>query len=55
MGSGIEERIRALLATHLGEESGTENRRVELSGVTIVELHVERMVVVIDEERRDES
>ena len=55
MGSGIEERIRELLSTHLGEDSSTENRRVELSGVTIVELHVERMVVVIDDERRDKS
>ncbi|MDD2991719.1 MAG: hypothetical protein PHI64_22535 [Zoogloea sp.] len=55
MGSGIEERIRALLSTHLGEDSGTESRRVELSGVTIVELHVERMVVVIDDEPRDKS
>lgn len=55
MGSGIEERIRALLATHLGEEGSAENRRVELNGVTIVELRVERMVVVIDEEHRDKS
>lgn len=55
MGSGIEERIRALLSTHLGEESGTENRRVELSGVTIVELRVDKMVVVVEDGGQDKA
>lgn len=55
MGSGIEERIRALLADQIGDELGSDLRRVELNGVTIVELRVERMVLVIDGERRDKS
>lgn len=48
MGSGIEERIRELLAAQIGGDSATDCRRVELNGVTIVELRVERMVVVVD-------
>ncbi len=49
MGSGIEERLRELLAAHLSNDDGTERRRVELSGVTIVELRVEKMVVVVED------
>lgn len=55
MGSGIEERIRELLVMHLGEESGAENRRVELSGVTIVELRVDKMVVVVEDGGQDKA
>ena len=49
MGSGIEERIRELLAGTIGHTEPVEPRRVELAGVTIVEVKVERLVVVVDQ------
>lgn len=49
MGSGIEERIRELLASTIGESSPVEPRRVEMAGVTIIEVKVERLVVVLDQ------
>lgn len=50
----IERRIHELLAGKVSREDGTPCR-IELTGVSVCEWSVERMVVVIDEERRDES
>lgn len=54
MGSGIEERIRELLATELLSDFPGDMPRVELSGVT-VELRVERVVVVLGAGQSKES
>ena len=49
MESGIEARIRELLANAIGKFGRVEPHRLELNGVTIVEVRVERLVVVVDQ------
>lgn len=49
MESGIEARIRELLASTIGKSAPVEPRRVEMAGVTIIEVKVEQLVVVLDQ------
>lgn len=53
MESEFEKRIRDLLAGQIGRGGGAEPSRIEMSGVTIVEVRVERMVLVVDPAKDD--
>jgi hypothetical protein len=53
MESGLEQRIRDLLTGHIGQDGSAEVNRVELNGVTLVELRVERLVLVVDGKKAD--